>query len=174
MLTPTIETERLLLRGFEESDLEAFYDMIQDIRLQEFIEFPKLTKEEELSYIRECIQHKETDKYEKWAIVLKDSKETIGNITINEIHKKHHYCDIGYVIRYPYWGNGYAKEALVAVTNYLLESNYHLVECTCNERNIKSIRTLEKAGFKKDASLPNRRLNKDGSYSKVEYYSKTK
>ena len=31
-----------------------------------------------------------------------------------------------------------------------------------------------KAGFKKDGYIANRRLNKDGTYSGVEYYSKRK
>ena len=33
---------------------------------------------------------------------------------------------------------------------------------------------MEKAGFKKDGYIANRRLNKDGTYSGVEYYSKSK
>ena len=33
---------------------------------------------------------------------------------------------------------------------------------------------MEKAGFKRDGLIPNRRLNKDGSYSGVLYYSKVK
>ena len=33
---------------------------------------------------------------------------------------------------------------------------------------------MEKAGFKKDGNIPNRRLNKDGTYSGVDFYSKTK
>ena len=42
--------------------------------------------------------------------------------------------------------------------------------------NIKIIssKVMEKAGFKKDGTIPNRRLNKDGTYSGVEYYSKMK
>ena len=33
---------------------------------------------------------------------------------------------------------------------------------------------MEKSGFKKDGYIANRRLNKDGTYSGVEYYSKSK
>ena len=73
-----------------------------------------------------------------------------------------------------YWGRGYASEALNAVSDYLLESGYYLVECSCNELNKQSSRVMEKAGFKKDGYIANRRLNKDGTYSGVEYYSKTK
>ena len=116
----------------------------------------------------------ETDKCEKWAIVLKEKNETIGNISVNTVVKKHNYCVVGYVIRYNYWNKGYATEALKVVSDYLLESGYYLVECTCNELNKQSSTVMEKAGFKKDGCISNRRLNKDGTYSSVEYYSKTK
>lgn len=174
MLSPRLETDRLILRRYEEKDLDAFYEIIHDDRLHLFIPFPDLTREQELEYIKECSANAETDKCEKWAIVLKENNETIGNISVNTIVKKHNYCDVGYVIRYNYWGKGYASEALNAVSNYLLESGYYLVECTCNELNTQSSKVMEKAGFQRDGCIPNRRLNKDGTYSGVEYYSKTK
>ncbi len=174
MLSPRLETERLILRRYNESDIAAFYEIIHDDRLQSFISFPDLTKEQELEYIKDCIKNVETDQCEKWSIILKENNDTIGYISVNAVVKKHNYCCVGYVIRYDYWGNGYAPEALECVSNYLLESGYHLVECTCNELNKQSSSVMKKAGFKKECCLPNRRLNKDGTYSGVEYYSKTK
>ena len=78
-------------------------------------------------------------------------------------------------MRYKYWGKGYATEALKTISDYLLnERKYYLVEGVCNERNLQSSRVLIKAGFKKDGYVANRRLNKDGTYSGIEYYSKSK
>ena len=174
MLSPKLETDRLILRRYNESDINSFYEIIHDERLQQFIHFPNLSFEQELEYIKECIKNVDTDKCEKWSIVLKETNETIGNISVNTVVKKHNYCDVGYVIRYNYWGNGYASEALKTISDYLLASGYYLVECTCNELNKQSLRVMGKAGFKKDGCIPNRRLNKDGTYSGVEYYSKRK
>ena len=174
MLSPRIETDRLILRRFEENDVNAFYEIIHDERLQKYIHFPDLSLEQELEYLKECSKNADTDKCEKWAIVLKDNNDTIGYISINSVNKKNNYCNVGYVIRYDYWGKGYAKEALEVVSDYLLESGYHLVECTCNELNTQSSKVMMKSGFTKDGYVPNRRLNKDGTYSGVEYYSKVK
>ena len=174
MLSPKLETERLILRRYNESDIDAFYEILHDDRLQNYISFPDLTKDEELEYIRKCMDEVEDSKYEKWAIIKKENNETIGNISVNTINKKHNYCNVGYVIRYDYWGNGYAGESLKVVSDYLLDSGYYLVECSCNELNIQSSKTMIKAGFNKDGYIANRRLNKDGTYSGVEYYSKTK
>ena len=175
MLSPKIETERLILRRYKETDIDAIYDIITDKRLSIYIKYPELTKEEELECIKTWIEEADTSKYEKWVIERKEDNVVVGNIDINTINKKHHYCNVGYTIRYNYWGNGYASEALEAVSNHLLNnSGYYLVECCCNELNKRSSKVMLKAGFEKDGYIANRRLNQDGTYSGIEYYSKTK
>lgn len=175
MLSPRIETERLILRRYKESDIDAIYEIITDERLSTYIKYPNLTKEEELECVRKWIKEADESKNEKWVIEIKETGEIAGNIDVNTVVKKHNYCNVGYTIRYNYWGKGYASEALKAVSDHLLNnSGYYLVECSCNERNVQSSRVMEKAGFKKDGYIQNRRLNKDGTYSGVAYYSKTR
>lgn len=174
MLSPRLETERLVLRRYKESDIDMQYEILTDNRLSKYIKFPNLTKEEELECIKDWIKNADDSKYEKWVITLKEDNTPIGNISVNGIEKKHNYCNVGYVILYDYWGKGYASEALKIVSDYLLHNGYYLVECSCNELNKQSSRVMEKAGFKKDGYIANRRLNKDGTYSGVEYYSKTR
>ena len=175
MLSPRLETNRLILRRYRESDLDAIYEIITDERLSKYIKYPALTKAEELECIKKWIQEADENKYEKWVIQLKATGEVVGNIDVNTVVKKHNYCNVGYTIRYQYWGNGYAAEALSAVSDHLLYSGgYYLVECSCNELNTQSSRVMEKAGFQKDGYIANRRLNRDGTYSGVVYYSKTK
>lgn len=174
MLSPKIETERLILRRYKETDIDAIYDIITDKRLTEYIKYPNKTKEEELECIKKWINEADESKYEKWVIELKSNGIVVGNIDVNTIIKKHNYCNVGYSIRYDYWGNGYAAEALKAISDHLLNnSGYYLIECSCNELNKSSIRVMEKAGFIKDGYIANRRLNNDGSYSGVVYYSKS-
>jgi ribosomal-protein-alanine N-acetyltransferase len=175
MLSKTIETDRLILRRYKETDIDMQYKILNDSRLTTYIKFPNLTKEEELDCIKNWIKDADVDKYEKWVIVLKENNLPIGNISVNDINKKNNYCNVGYVIAYDYWGNGYASEALKAVSDHLLDDEeYYLVECSCNELNVQSSKVMLKAGFKKDGYIANRRLNKDGTYSGVEYYSKSK
>ncbi len=175
MLSPKIETARLILRRYRESDLDAIYEIISDEKLSKYIKFPKLTKDEELDCIRRWIAEADESKYERWVIERKADGVVVGNIDVNTVVKKHNYCNVGYTIRYAYWGNGYAAEALAAVSDHLLlDSGYYLVECSCNELNTQSSRVMEKAGFEKDGYIAGRRLNSDGTYSGVVYYSKRK
>lgn len=156
MLSPKIETERLILRRYEESDIDAMYEIITDDRLSKYIKFPNLTKEQELECIKKWIVEADESKNERWVIETKNTHEIVGNIDVNTIVKRHNYCNVGYAIRYDYWGNRYASEALKAVSDHLLnESGYYLVECSCNELNKQSSRVMEKAGFKKDGYISN-------------------
>ncbi len=175
MLSPRLETERLILRRYKESDIDSQYQIITDERLAKYITFPNLTKEEELECIKKWIQEVDYSEYERWVITLKEKDIPIGNISVNSIDKKNNYCNVGYVLLFDYWGNGYTAEALRVVSDYLLnDCGYYLVECSCNELNNQSSKVMLKAGFKKDGYIANRRLNKDGTYSGVECYSKTK
>lgn len=173
MLSPIIETDRLILRRFKETDIDIQYNLIHDERLARFLKFPDYTKEEELDCIKAWISEADTSPYEKWVIELKEKGLPIGNISVNGVDRKNNYCNVGYVIIYDFWGKGCAAEALKAVSDYLLsERRYYLVECSCNELNTQSSRVMIKAGFKKDGYTANRRINSDGTYSGVEYYSK--
>lgn len=174
MLCPTIETDRLIIRRYKKSDIDMQYQFLQDERLHKYISPPKLSRDEEFEVIKKWISEADTTRYERWVIALKNTDEPIGNISVNGIDKKNNYCNVGYVILFDYQGMGYATEALTAVSDYLLkERNYYLVECSCNELNIASSRVMLKAGFVKDGYIQNRRKNLDGSYSGVEYYSKS-
>lgn len=174
MLSPELETERLILRRYKLEDIDFEYKIITDKRLTKYISFPRKSFDEELECLKSWINDADSSKYEKWFINLKESGIPIGNISVNTISKKNNYCNVGYVISYDYWGHGYASEALERVSDYLLLSGYYLVECSCNELNVQSKRVMLKAGFKKDGYIACRRLNDNGTYSGVEYYSKRK
>lgn len=66
MLSPKLETERLILRRYEETDIDMQYEVLTDNRLAEYIKFPNLTKEEELECIKDWIKNADDSKYEKW------------------------------------------------------------------------------------------------------------
>ena len=56
MLSPRIETERLILRRYKETDIDAIYEIITDKRLTEYISYPSYTKEQELECIKNGFQ----------------------------------------------------------------------------------------------------------------------
>jgi RimJ/RimL family protein N-acetyltransferase len=71
-------------------------------------------------------------------------------------------AEIGYWLGEPFWGRGIVSEALVAVTNYAIET-HHLTRVFAlpYARNAASCRVLEKAGYVLEARL-RRSAIKDG------------
>ena len=172
MLSPRLETARLILRRWKKDDIDDLYKMISDKRLFTYLKEPNKTKEEEQEILDNWLKNVNESLEERWAITLKTTGAIIGQISIESVNNKNNYCTIGFMLQYAYWGHSYASEALIKVTDYLLNKGYYLVEGCCNELNIPSSKTMLKAGFTKDGYIKERRLNKDGTYSGLEYYSK--
>ncbi len=172
MLSPRLETERLILRRWKKDDIDDLYKMISDKRLFTYLKKPNITKEEEEKKLDSWLRNVNESLEERWAITLKTTGAIIGQISVESVNAKNNYCTIGFMLQYAYWGHSYASEALSKVTDYLLNKGYYLVEGCCNELNIASSKTMLKAGFTKDGYIKERRLNKDGTYTGLEYYSK--
>lgn len=74
MLSPILETKRLILRRYKETDIDIQYNILCDTRLHKYIQFPNLKKEDELKCIKEWISNDDVDKHEKWVIEFKQSR----------------------------------------------------------------------------------------------------
>ena len=94
MLSPEIETERLLLRRYRESDVDAIYEIITDERLSKYIKFPKKTKAEELDCIKQWIKEADNSNYEKWVIERKSDGVVVGNIDVSNASKETKNLDL--------------------------------------------------------------------------------
>ena len=76
----------------------------------------------------------------------------IGVLTKDDIHRKN--IEIGYFLAEKYWGEGIAPRAVKAIASYAF-SNFDIVRAYAETfaDNIRSRRTLEKAGFTLEANL---------------------
>lgn len=52
MLSPKLETERLILRRFKKEDIDLQYEIITDKRLAKYVKFPAYSKEQEFEGIK--------------------------------------------------------------------------------------------------------------------------
>jgi RimJ/RimL family protein N-acetyltransferase len=159
--TKTIETNRLVLRKFTIDDVEGMYtNWAVDVECSKMLawnvhENRDITKEVISLWI---------SKYNKpynfnWVVELKEDGQIIGSISV--IKSKQGMCEVGYCYGSKYWGNGYATEALKAVSGFLIEEvGFRLVEAAHISENPASGRVMQKAGMRKDAVLRQRRINK--------------
>ena len=83
------------------------------------------------------------------------NERLMGGITIGNIRHGVAQCgQIGYWIGQRYAGQGFMPEALRLVANHAFDTlKLHRVEAACIPENVRSVRVLEKAGFKREGLL---------------------
>ncbi|WDV44719.1 GNAT family N-acetyltransferase [Clostridiaceae bacterium M8S5] len=118
-----IETERLLLRDWQEEDIPIFCNMNKDKEVMQYL--PKVLTEEETKNFYNVIKKEFSDKgYGLYAVESKEKREFIGFVGfhIATFHIDFTPCvEIGWRIRREDWGKGYATEAAKACIDYGFE-----------------------------------------------------
>ena len=147
----TLQTERLILRAWQESDAEALYKYAQNPNIGPIAGWqPHTSVEDSREIIKTVLSAPET-----YAVVLKETGETVGSVGImtekSEIHSAQmadNECEIGYWIGEPYWGQGLIPEAVNELLRYAFEDlRQTAVWCGYYDGNEKSKRAQEKCGF---------------------------
>lgn len=146
-----IETERLVLRPWRETDAAALYKYASDPDTGPAAGWPPHTSvENSLEIIRTVFAAPET-----YAVVLKATDEPVGSCGImfsNGLHTadmKQGEAEIGYWIGKPYWGQGLIPEAVRAlIARCFDELGLDALWCGYYEGNDKSRRVCEKCGFR--------------------------
>lgn len=146
-----IETERLILRPWQVSDLADFYEYASVPGVGELAGWNHHTSMEESGMILEMfIREKKT-----LALQLKDTGKVIGSIGLEEFEPTDPHGEelsgreIGYVLSKDFWGRGLMPEAAQAVIRYCFETlGYDYLTCSHFKRNPQSRRVIEKSGFR--------------------------
>ncbi|MCQ2531244.1 MAG: GNAT family N-acetyltransferase [Saccharofermentans sp.] len=155
--TKTIETERLILRRFEYSDIDSMIrNWIADEKTQwDYGEpyYDTYEKVKELFDTKYVVSY-DNDDYYRWAIIEKESGECIGQIAYYLVDTRNHFAEIEYVVGPAFQGKGYATEATKAVISYGFEQiNLHKVQICCRVSNEKSRNVIEKCGLTYEGTL---------------------
>ena len=145
-----LETERLILRPWSESDAESLYEFAKDSRVGPIAGWPVHTSiENSKQIIRDVLSADETH-----AIVQKGEEKAIGSIGLmigekSNLNIRYDEAEIGYWIGVPYWGKGMVPEAVEELMKYAFEKAGILkIWCGYFDGNEKSKRVQEKCGFK--------------------------
>lgn len=142
-----LTTQRLILRRWQESDLQPFAEMNADPRVMEF--FPnRLTREQSYSAIDRIESGFEKHGFGLCAVELVSDHSFVGFIGLSVPAFQAHFTpcvEIGWRLAAPFWGHGYATEGARAIVRYAFDSVKldSLVSFT-SEQNIRSRRVMEK------------------------------
>lgn len=154
---PVLETARLKLRGYQETDFETAAKIWSDEAVFRFLGRP-FTSEEIWTRLLRYVGHWELLGYGFWAIEEKASGRFIGEGGICDFRRDITWpsCvsvsdathEIGWALGAAYHGKGLATEAVQAMTRWA-DSHFGGARTICiiNPANLPSVRVAEKCGY---------------------------
>ncbi|MDO4981994.1 MAG: GNAT family N-acetyltransferase [Eubacteriales bacterium] len=144
-----IETKRLLLRPWEETDAESLFEYAKDERVGPIAGWPVHTSVENSREIIKTV----LSVPENYAVCLKEDNRAIGCVGLrlgqsSNLAIPENEGEIGYWIGVPFWGQGLIPEAVRALIRHAFDE-LHLARLWCGyfDGNEKSKRAQEKCGF---------------------------
>ena len=148
-----IETNRLVLRAFRQTDLDDFYEYASVEGVGEMAGWKHHESKEKTQEILDSFISED----KTFAICFKENNKVIGSLGVEEYGLEDKLTEfngykgreLGFVLSKDYWGKGIMPEAVNAVINYLLNDlDLDFLTCGYYNFNRRSKRVQEKCGFK--------------------------
>lgn len=155
-MAKAIETERLLLRNWRDSDLETWIEMNQDVEVMHY--FPRPLTGEEATAMRWRVQtFLDEHEYGLWAVEVKGLDPFIGFVGLNDPRlgiEAMPGVEIGWRLHTRGWGKGYATEAATRALSFgLQELQIPEIISFTSLLNKPSIKVMERIGLHRRSDL---------------------
>lgn len=150
----TLKTERLLLRHFCSSDLDAYAEMCGDPEVMRYIgNGMPLSREDSWRNMALIVGHWQLRGYGLWAVELQETGDMVGRVGIWN-PEGWPGMEVGWMLRRAYQGNGYAIEAARASLGYAFTEldQSHMISLI-QPGNAASIRVAERLGEKLEGRM---------------------
>lgn len=146
----TLQTERLILRPWKETDLNDFYEYAKVDGVGQMAGWVPHKNIEESKVI---LSHFISGKH---VFALEYNGKAIGSVGVENYNEQHYPeldhlqgREIGYVLSKDYWGQGLMPEAVKAVIKWLFETvGLDFIVIGHFDWNSQSRRVIEKCGFR--------------------------
>ena len=144
------ETARLILRRFNESDVEPLLGFRGDPEVMRFsVTGPETRQDIHARYLPSCLKRYSRDGLGQWAVVRKSDGLCVGEcgICVQEVDGAREF-EISYRMRRDCWGIGLATEAARACRDYgFKQAGLRRLISIIESENAASIRVAEKMGM---------------------------
>lgn len=170
-MIPKLETRKLLLWPFKPGDAPIVEELAGDKRVAETtltIPHP-YPSGSAINWIKN--HHERAEKQESIIFAIEEKSEgmIIGTVTLR-LEKDHKRAEIAYWLGVPYWGKGYATDAIKKAIDFGFNSiGLNRIWATVMKKNIASNKVLIKNGFNHEGTFSKHDL-KWGNFEDVLYY----
>ncbi len=151
-----LETERIIIRNFRTSDLDAFVEYRAAPEVCEFQGVEPIKRENAALYIEEQKDAEFGAAGERFqvAVELKTENKIIGDILLIPQSGNARIVEYGISFSSSYHGKGLAKEALVKIFSHLFEEkNVHRIFGITDVENAGCIAMVESLNFRREAEF---------------------
>lgn len=153
--TPTLRTERLVLRPFADSDREAVTALFTNPRVMRYWDAPPWREPERAErFLAAARQLQEDGDGARLAIERAVDGRFVGQAALFKWNPTYRSAGVGYALDDTSWGQGYATEAMRALLQWAWDTlPLNRLQAEIDTRNGASARVLEKLGFRLEGTL---------------------
>ncbi|MEI6578252.1 MAG: GNAT family protein [Eubacteriales bacterium] len=158
----TLETERLILRGWQKGDFEAAHAYGSVADNVTYMGWGPNTEEDTRNFIKRSIKNNKKNLVDyAYAVILKESGKLIGGCDIS-ISKNQSEGSLGWILHKDYWKQGLGTELAKELLRFGFEElKLHRICATCDSVNYGSYRVTERNGMRKEGNFIQSRKNKN-------------
>ena len=142
-----LETERMVLRRMEMSDVDDLMDIFSDHVAMRYYPGTK-SREEAEAWVCWKLQSYRDHGFGQWVAILKDTGDFAGQcgLTVQEIEGREE-VEIGYLFLRKHWNQGLATEAARACRDHGFALGHDRLVSLIDPGNLASRRVAEKVGM---------------------------
>ncbi len=151
-------TNRLLLRPVCETDLDDLYGIYTDIDVMQYWSEPPLKSLQQMADKVKKVQAAQSQGSALMvAVVLLKTKQTIGHISLFNIHEVSGRAEVGYLLHKDHWQKGFMSEALKSFIVVCFNSlGLRRLEADIDPANAASTALIRRMGFVQEGLFKSR------------------
>jgi RimJ/RimL family protein N-acetyltransferase len=159
-----IETDRLLLRPFDDGDLDELFAIQSRPEVADFLYWEPRGRAEvaqQLDRLKSMTRIDDSSDSVRLAAVRRDTGELVGDYSLRLHSREHRQGEIGYITHPAHQGHGFATEGSLPLLRLGFEElGLHRIFASCDGRNAASARVMERLGMRREAHFRENELVK--------------
>ncbi len=146
-------TERLQLKPITTHLANSFFEAVEESRpaIRPWLPWVPLnrTAEDSHRYAEACERDWDQGTAARFFLLPPNSERVVGVVSLENCTTTHRSCYLGYWLHVELWGKGMMTEAAQRVLRFAYETmQAHRVACAAGTENARSLRVIERLGFK--------------------------
>lgn len=157
-----LETERLLLREMQPSDMQDLAEILQDPQVMYAYQHDFSARDVQ-EWLDRQMQRYQRDGFGLWAVLQKGTREMVGQAGLTwQPYRGTQVLEVGYLLKKKFWHRGYAAEAARGCREYAFqELGQDKLHAIIKADNAASIRVAERIGMHREDAFVTRYYHGD-------------